>query len=150
MRRGHRQEKKTQWQEHKGATVLELCVAVGLIIAVLFALQVLSMQERAQTHDLRRLADMRMLEADFEQLFRTTGGYDAAATDGCGTLEVLVSTCNFTRIGTSAADLRDPGKAAYRVTAVPTQSTYEVTFLLERTHEGITAGKHTLSPNGIR
>ena len=134
----------------RGATVLDLLLAGGLIFGVVFALQVAFLQLGASSRDLRRLADIREAEIAFQQLFRSTGGFGAAAQDGgCSDAGSLLETCNFSRINKRQI-LRDPGDGHYRVSVVPTETAFEITFALERSHDGLAAGRHTLTPVGIR
>lgn len=137
-------------EAHRGATVLDLLLAGGLIFGVVFALQVVFLQTGASARDLRRLMDIREAEGAFQQLYRSTGGYQAAAQDGgCDDTNGVLAGCNFSRIRTRPL-LQDPGDGSYRISIVPSETTFEITFALERSHDGLAAGRHTLSPEGIR
>lgn len=134
----------------RGTSVLDLLLAGGLIFGVVFALQVVFLQTGASARDLQRLSDIREAEIAFQQLFRSTGGYLAAAQDGgCSEAGTLLASCNFSRISKQLS-LRDPGDGNYRVSVAPTETTFEITFALERSHDGLAAGRHTLTPDGIR
>ena len=145
-------KKKTK-KKHvfRGFAVLDLVITVSVFFLIVLGFQVLFSRSQAESRDLRRLADMREVETVFEKLFLATGGYGAASSaSGCHAAGSLVSTCDFSRVNLSLAGVRDPGSSSYRVTIVPDETTYEISFSLERSHTGITAGKHILTPQGIR
>jgi hypothetical protein len=143
-----RRKKKTN---QTGIALLSLLIIGGAIFLVVAAFQALYTREARDLRDLRRLSDMREAETLFQQLFRETGGYLAAAQDGgCESEGALLSSCNASRINASFAHLRDPGGHAYRVAEPPTETAFRITFTLEHPHDTLGRGEHALTPEGIK
>lgn len=133
-----------------GATLVELVLFFAVILLGVFGLDVLMRRQQATVRDALRLADMRAAQAAFVRLYAATGSYrSAAAPLGCASAGVLLATCDFSRIGVTATVLRDPGKQSYTVRIPPNDTTYAITFALERSHAALAAGEHTLTPAGI-
>lgn len=133
-----------------GVTVLELLLFVGLVFGVVFSLQVLFRANDRSVRDLDRLTDIRNLEGAFARLSIATGSYATAARTGGCVLGGDASTCDFSRIGMDALRWRDPGQGAYIITQAPAETTYEVSFSLEQSYAGLSAGPHVLTHEGIR
>lgn len=140
----------TMRMQRKGISMVSI-VLVGLaFLAVVFAgLRVVG-AERAKARDAQRMADMARLQVGFLLLFNRTSSYAGAAQNGCATVNVPVRTCNLVQDVQGIATLRDPQTTDYLVTKVPDASTYEISFTLERGTSTFAAGKHTLTPDGIR
>jgi len=128
-------------------TILIFVIVFGLLIGGGF---LLLNEERAKTRDAKRLADMARIQAAFEFLYNDTASYTLAAQGGCGQKNSLVSQCNLKQYLSSITQFRDPGKYEYSVNQVPSEESYEITFYLEKSYNDLKAGKHTLSPAGIR
>lgn len=135
---------------HPGFALSDLLIAGGMIFAVVLALQIVVLRHNALQRDFRRLADMREAEVAWQRLYRTAGSYASAAEGGCKDAGSLLETCNFGRIGYSARSLRDPGSGTYRIKTPPTETTFAITFALERSHGQLAAGEHTLTEKGIK
>lgn len=84
-------------------------------------------EERANTRDALRLLDMRTIEQSFRQTFLATGSFHSA----------------------TVPNVRDPGNFSYDFTT-QTETSFTVRFFLERTHDGLRAGEHTLTESGIQ
>ncbi|MEK7631758.1 MAG: hypothetical protein AAB445_02715 [Patescibacteria group bacterium] len=106
--------------------------------------------ERAKARDAQRVADMARLQVGFLLLFNRTSSYASAAENGCATVNVPVRTCNLKQDFANIATLQDPRGADYLVAKVPDATTYEISFTLERGASGFAAGKHVLTPAGVR
>jgi hypothetical protein len=128
-------------------TILVFVIVFGLLIGGGF---LLLNEERAKTRDAKRLADMARIQAGFEFLYNDTASYTLAAQNGCSQKNSLVSQCNLKQYLSSIVQFRDPGKYEYSVSQVPSEESYEITFYLEKSYNDLKAGKHTLSPAGIR
>jgi len=106
--------------------------------------------EKAKTRDAKRLSDISRLQAAFQLLYNETASYQQASQGGCDQVGVLVSTCNLANYIPTIAQVKDPGRYSYRVTRVPSQEGFEITFNLEKSYGSLVAGKHTLSQSGIK
>lgn len=126
-------------------------VLVGLVflLGLFLGLRAIG-TERAKARDAQRVADMARLQVGFLLLFNRTASFTSAATNGCGTVNVPVRTCNLSQDFAAIATLRDPRGGDYLVSKVPDATTYEVSFTLEQGASGLAAGVHTLSPAGIK
>ncbi len=127
--------------------ILIIVIGVALLIGGGF---LLLNQERAHTRDARRVSDMTRIQAAFELMYNEQASYAGAAINGCAQAGALVSTCNLASYVPTISKLTDPGKYQYVVSVVPTDETYQVTFTLEKDYETLKAGKHTVSPQGVK
>ena len=98
--------------------------AVIVVMAVFFSF--MFMNERARVRDALRLRDMRQIEQHYQQTYLATGSFRQ----------------------TQFPDVNDPGGFSY-VARQPTDTTFSVSFRLERTHDRLRAGDHTLTERGI-
>ncbi len=139
-------------QDHhsRGATVLELLLFVGLVFIVVFAFQMVVSSKDSAVRDLERLITIRKAEVAFARLYLATGSYASAAASGGCVKDATLASCDFQRVGISGGDWRDPGKENFRILEQPTDKTFSVAFSLERSHGGLAAGSHILTPEGIR
>lgn len=128
-------------------TILIFVIVFGLLIGGGF---LLLNEERAKTRDAKRLADMARIQAAFEFLYNDTASYTLAAQGGCSQKNSLVSQCNIKLYLTSISQFHDPGKYQYSVSQVPSEESYEITFYLEKSYYDLKAGRHILSPAGIK
>jgi len=128
-------------------TVLIFVAVFGILIGGGF---LLLNEERAKIRDAKRLADIVRIQAAFEFLYNDTASYALAAQSGCSRENSLVSQCNLKRYLPSISQFGDPGENNYVVSQVPTGDSYEITFYLEKSYYNLRAGKHTLSPQGIK
>lgn len=136
--------------KQKGLSVLRLLITVAIACIVVGAGFVLLNNEKAKTRDARRLSDMTRVQAAFELLFNSSASYAGAADNGCSQAGMLVSQCNLSAYIPTITQLRDPGKYSYKVSQVPADQSYEVAFYLEKQYGTFKAGKHTVSPAGIK
>jgi prepilin-type N-terminal cleavage/methylation domain-containing protein len=136
-------------KNNKGFTLVELLVVLSIFIVVTLLYTLLLTNERARTRDARRMADMVRLETSFELLFNEKNSYAEAAV-GCGEEGSPASNCSLTEYWPAIAQLEDPGSFEYLVTIVPEEKNYEVSFRLERDYDRLAAGRHTVSPEGIK
>lgn len=103
---------------------------VAIVLSVVMATYLfLLAEERVNTRDAFRLRDMRVIEQTFRKTFLATGSYRSA---------------------TLPADVSDPSKFSYTVVGDPTETSFAVRFFLERSHDGLQAGEHVLTENGIQ
>lgn len=133
-----------------GKSYLTIIVVIALVVALGVGIQVLVARDQAVARDVERLQDMRQLESSFAKLYLATGSYMSAAENGCGTVGESVARCNFSRIQWSSEMMRDPGRYTYKIVTVPTATSYGIVFTLERSHDRLAKGSHTLTPEGIR
>jgi type II secretory pathway pseudopilin PulG len=132
-----------------GISMIQVLIII-LIIAVLGAgIFMLVRQERAQTRDAKRMADMARLSAAFFEMYATEGSYTPAAT-GCATEGSSPATCALTKYFPDITTLKDPGGSSYKVIGVPGEASYVVSFRLERSYGTYVAGTHALTPEGIK
>lgn len=134
----------------RGISILAVLIIIITACLVIGGGFLLINQEKARTRDAKRMSDMTRVQAAFELMFNQTASYAMAATDGCSQTGMPVSSCALGTFLPSIGQFKDPGKYAYIVTAVPTELTYQVTFTLEKDYGTLKAGKHTLSPDGIK
>lgn len=132
-----------------GIALLTLVLVVGVIVVSGAVSALMILQQQAQTRDAIRIADMARLEAAFALLSFETSSY-AQAAQGCAQAGSLVSTCSLARYLPTVGNIKDPGKHTYVISTVPDDSTFGVTFTLERGIAEYAKGSHTLSPQGIR
>lgn len=132
-----------------GVSLVTLILLVGVIGLVSAVNGVLLLGQQAQTRDAIRLADMARLEAAFALLSYKTSSY-AQAAQGCPNAGDPVSQCTLGNYLPTITSLDDPGKGAYRITEVPTDTRFGVSFTLERGFGSLAKGTHTLTPDGIR
>ncbi|MDD5040085.1 MAG: hypothetical protein PHY34_02960 [Patescibacteria group bacterium] len=134
----------------KGISLPAIIIIAGVFCIVIGGAFFLINNERAKARDAMRLSDMARVQAAFELLFSDTASYEGAAESGCNTKGMVVSQCNLGTYISSIAEIKDPGKYRYTVSEVPAADKYGVTFQLEKEYQDLSAGKHVLSPSGIR
>lgn len=132
-----------------GLSVARLLIVIALVCVVIGGGFLLLNNEKAKTRDAKRVSDMTRVQAAFELLFSSTASYAGAADNGCSQVGSLVSQCNLTTFIPAISQLKDPGKFSYKISQVPTDENYVVTFYLEKQYGAFKAGKHTVSPAGI-
>ncbi len=136
--------------QRKGISMVSIVfVSLAFLVVIFVGLRTIG-TERAKTRDAQRVADMARLQVGFLLLFNRTSSYAGAAQNGCATVNAPVRTCNLAQDVKGIAELRDPQTVDYVVTKVPDASTYEISFSLERGTSAFVAGKHTLTPAGIK
>ncbi|MFH0828940.1 MAG: hypothetical protein V1907_02055 [Candidatus Kerfeldbacteria bacterium] len=135
-------------KDQRGLGLVSTLLVLSLLAAFLAAVALVLSQERARVRDAHRVTDMVRVQFAFETLFREKASYKDAAA-GCPTAGSLVSACSLSTYLPSIAQLKDPGKYTYRVTTVPDDSNYGVTFTLERGYDTLVKGKHIVSRDGI-
>ncbi len=133
-----------------GISILAILLIVVGVAVVIGGGFLLLNQERAHVRDAKRVSDMTRIQAAFELMFNEQASYAGAALNGCSEAGALVSSCNLGSYVPTIKQMTDPGKYSYVVSAVPTAETYEVTFTLEKSYESFAAGRHTVSPSGIK
>lgn len=133
----------------KGFSLTELIIFTALILALIILGVVLLNSERAKTRDAKRIADITQVRYAFEILFNEKNSYLEAAS-GCAQEGDLVSSCNLSQYLSRISQIKDPGKESYKITKVPNDDDFEVTFYLEKGHNGLEKGKHTLFSEGIK
>lgn len=141
--------KQSRSEHPAGISILSLVLAAGFVVVVGAVATLFVLQQQALARDAVRIADMARLEAAFATLSFETSSYAAAAA-GCGQAGSLAHACSLAKYLPSIAGLKDPGSGQYLVTKVPDDSTFAVTFTLERGFGAYAKGAHTLSPEGIR
>lgn len=129
--------------------MIELLLFAALIALLLVFGVLLTNNERAKTRDALRLADLSRTQYAFEVMFFEKNSYKEAAS-GCPKINDLVSQCALSQYLPNIAKISDPGKYQYKITKVPDDENFEVTFYLEKGHGDLRAGKHTLSNQGIK
>ena len=134
---------------NKGFSLKELIIFTALLLGVVVFAVALLNGERARVRDARRMADMAQARYGFEILFNQKNSYADAAL-GCGEEGMLVSACALGEYLPNISQIKDPGKYAYKVTKVPDEENFEVTFYLEKGYDNLASGRHTLSAVGIR
>ncbi len=141
--------KQSRSERPAGYSIFSLVLAVGFVVIVGSVATLVVMRQQALARDAVRIADMARLEAAFATLSFETSSYASAAA-GCGQAGSLAHTCALAKYLPSIASLKDPGEGQYVVAKVPDDSTFAVTFTLERGFGSYAPGAHTLSPEGIR
>jgi len=134
----------------KGITMVQLLIWVLVFGIIIGGGIILINQEKSKTRDAKRISDITRLQAAFEFLFNDTNSYEGAAQDGCSKFGDPVSHCNLQKYLPNIANFRDPTGGNYVVTVLPSQDNYEILFHLEKNYDEFRAGKHTLSPAGIK
>lgn len=134
---------------NKGFSLKELIIFTALLLGVVVFAVALLNGERARVRDAKRMADMAQVRYGFEILFNQKNSY-ADAAPGCPEEGTLVSACALGEYLPNIAQIEDPGKYSYKVTAVPDEENFEITFYLEKSYDSLPAGRHTLSASGIR
>lgn len=132
-----------------GFTLIPLLVTILIASVVVGGFFYLLNAEHAKTRDAKRLADMSRVQAAFELLYAQQASY-VSASSGCDTIGDPVSDCALQDILPGIGTFTDPGSAAYIVSYIPDDQKYEVTFELERSYGDLTAGLHTISPEGLQ
>ena len=128
-------------------TVIIIVIAFGIVVGGCFYL---IGEERAKTRDAKRLSDITRIQAAFEMLYNDTASYELATDGGCGQSGVSVSTCNLSAYLPTIAAFKDPGSSQYLIMEVPSEMSFGVSFQLEKDYGTLLAGKHTLTPAGIK
>jgi len=136
-------------RNQKGLSLIELLLFAALIGLLLVFGVLLVNNERAKTRDAVRIADMSRIQFAFEAMFNGKNSYKEAA-QGCAKVDSLVSACSLSSYLPNINKISDPGKYQYKITKVPDDENFEVTFYLEKGFSALKAGKHTLSKTGIK
>lgn len=136
-------------KDKRGVGLITTILLLALLAAFLAAVGLVLSQERARVRDAHRIVDMIRVQYAFETLYREKATYKDAAA-GCGTMGALVSSCALTTYLPNIAVLKDPGSGTYKVTRVPDDTDYGVSFTLERGYEDLLKGAHVVSKDGIR
>ena len=134
----------------KGVSALSIIIIVIIFGAVIGASFLLLNEEKAKSRDAKRMADMARVQAAFELTFANTSSYVAAAQSGCDKAGMLVSQCSLQAYLPTIGQMKDPGKYQYQVVSVPTSEAYSIAFSLEKSYDNFTAGRHTLTQDGIK
>ena len=134
----------------KGVSLVMVIVLIIVISAIIGGGFLLLNNEHSKTRDAKRLSDITRIQAAFEFLYNDTASYELASVDGCGEVGNIASQCNLKQYMPSIVTLKDPGKFSYTVSIVPDDETYSITFQLENSYNSFKAGKHILTPSGIR
>lgn len=136
-------------KNEQGFSLKELIIFTGLILVVIIFGVLLLNQERQRTRDAVRMADLTQVRFGFEVLFNEKNSY-AEAASGCSQINNLVSSCNLSPYLANLSQIKDPGRYSYKITKVPTEKDFEVTFTLEKGYRGLAKGRHTLSAEGFK
>jgi len=136
-------------KNQKGLSLIELLLFAALIALLLVLGVLLVNNERAKTRDAVRLADITQFRYAFEVMFFEKNSYQEAST-GCSKINDLASQCSLTKYLPEVAKIADPGKFSYKISQIPSDQNFEITFYLEKGYNGLKAGKHTLSKDGIK
>lgn len=134
----------------KGLSMIQVLILVLVIFAVGAGVFLVIREDRAQTRDAKRMADMARLSAAFFELYSTEGTYATAAEGGCSEQGSSVSTCNLSAYLPDIASFKDPKGGAYTIQGVPGEASFVVLFTLERNYNFYAAGNHVLTPQGIQ
>ncbi|MFA5052310.1 MAG: hypothetical protein WC544_04625 [Patescibacteria group bacterium] len=134
----------------KGVSAVTIIVVVIIFCAVIGGAFLLLNDEKAKTRDAKRMSDMARLQAAFELLYNNSSSYAPAAQSGCDKVGMLASQCDLQTYIPTISQIKDPGKYQYQITGVPDDSSYAVTFHLEKSYDNFSAGKHVLSEDGIK
>ncbi len=134
----------------KGLSILSIIIIVVVFGATVGGAFVLINNEKAHTRDAVRLSDMTRVQAAFEFLYNQQASYALAAENGCNQAGMLVSQCSLGEYYSTINQLEDPGKYQYKVSTVPTENEYGITFTLEKDYQNLTAGEHLLTQDGIQ
>lgn len=134
--------------QYRRLIVWTACGLVILIVAGLWWWRIGIEQARAR--DIQRVSDAIVIQTAFEKMFQHDRSYAKAAVKGCDQIGLSVRRCSLRDYNIDINQVFDPGKYEYVVSQVPDQTTYEVTFTLERNYEGLARGAHTITPGGIK
>ena len=138
------------FKDRKGLTVLQILIWVLIFGLLLGGFFLLLNKERSNSRDAKRVADMSRLQASFEMLYGEKGSYEEAVTGGCNKQGISVRTCKLSKYLTTISSFKDPTGGEYVVSQVPSKNSYEITFSLENDYDGLKAGRHTLTQDGIK
>jgi len=139
-----------KYDNQKGITLVKLLIIIIVLGAIIGIMFILLNNEKAKTRDAKRLSDISRLQAAFELMYSDTASYEQAAKNGCSQVGMTASQCNLKNYIPSINQFKDPGRYQYLVSKVPSEDGYEITFYLEKSYYNLEAGKHTLSPQGIK
>ncbi len=119
------------------------------LLVIFFGLRIIG-SERAKARDAQRVADMARLQVGFLMLYNRTASYAAAAQNGCDQAGKPVRVCNLAQDFPEVKNFKDPRGGEYTMSKVPDANSYEISFELEVGATGLSKGKHTLTPAGIK
>ncbi|MFA5030694.1 MAG: hypothetical protein WC495_03835 [Patescibacteria group bacterium] len=134
----------------QGLSMIQVLILALVVFALGAGVFLVIREERAQTRDAKRMADMARLSAAFFELYSTEGSYATAAEGGCTEQGSSVSTCNLAAYLPDIASFKDPKGGAYIIQGVPGEASFVVLFTLERSYNFYVAGNHALTPQGIQ
>jgi len=134
----------------QGLSMIQILILALVVFALGAGVFLVIREERAQTRDAKRMADMARLSAAFFEQYLTEGSYATAAEGGCSEEGSSVATCNLAAYLPDIASFKDPKGGAYTVQGVPGEASFVVLFTLERNYNYYAAGSHVLTPQGIQ
>lgn len=105
-----------------------LIVLGSICLLVVVPFSFLLLNERANARDAERLLHMRAVQQSYQEVFLSTGSFRSV----------------------QFPDVQDPGTFSYDATETPSERTFRVSFRLERSHDGLSAGEHVLTEKGIQ
>jgi len=135
--------------DNRGLSLKELIIFTALLLLIIVLGILLLNTERARVRDAKRIADITQLRYGFEVLFNEKNSY-AEAAEGCSKEGSLASSCNLSKYLPNIKQIKDPGKYSYVVSVVPNNDNFGISFVLERNYGRLVAGRHTLTPAGIK
>ena len=135
--------------KRRGFSLTETLIIGAITVLLAVAGTGVVAMQRAELRDAKRITDMTRFAGAFAVLYAQHGGYEEAAT-GCAKIGVQPSTCTLPGILSTNELMKDPGSFSYQVSRVPDHQDFAITFQLERSYGTFTAGKHTLTKQGVR
>jgi len=133
-----------------GISLLQVIIIVIIASAIIGGAFLLLNGEKAKTRDAKRLSDITRIQAAFELLYNQSASYAPSSQSGCNQAGMLVSQCNLKQFIPTISQIKDPGSNTYKVTGVPGDQGFAISFTLEKAYGNLAAGKHTLTQNGIQ